>query len=87
MPEIKHQFERNIVCPHCGYEFNNSWELGDDGELDCGQCDTPFMFMRHVEVTYSTYFKEPEPKKITEQRERDASDEADFNSWFEASRD
>lgn len=44
-----------ITCPHCGYEWSDSWEITNDtGELECGQCGLFFEYYRDVEVTYCT---------------------------------
>lgn len=42
-----------IVCPHCGYEHSDSWEMRE-GEHECSDCCRPFDVTRNVEVTYST---------------------------------
>ena len=41
------------VCPHCGKECRDSWELVD-GAIKCGDCGNEFLVTREVEVTYST---------------------------------
>ena len=49
-----------LVCPHCGQEHQDSWEImgdmsdGDVDETDCEKCDKPFKFTVHVSVNYST---------------------------------
>ena len=43
-----------VTCPHCGYEFSDSWEMSE-GEHECPDCDNTFEIERHVEVTYATY--------------------------------
>ena len=54
MPEIEHQYTTEIVCPHCGYEFSDSWEFEDSGDAECYRCDLAFFFERQIEVTYTT---------------------------------
>ena len=50
----------NAVCPHCGYEDRDSWEInfgpGLEGETteECGNCCESFIVCREVSVTYST---------------------------------
>ena len=46
--------EPSAVCPWCGYIHNDSWELDDEAEEICGNCDKEFKSQREVEVTYST---------------------------------
>lgn len=44
-----------IVCPHCGYEHRDSWELErDDGDTECHSCEKPFQYSRLTSVTYSS---------------------------------
>lgn len=52
--EIDHEYTREIVCPHCGYEFGDSWEADDYGEDNCPECDGKFTFEREVDIHYST---------------------------------
>ena len=46
------------ICPHCGKEFEDSWELcqkdEDVYEYDCDQCEKPFAVQAHISVTYTT---------------------------------
>lgn len=52
--KIDHEYTRNIVCPKCGYEDTDSWEIeGNDGEIEC-DCGCTYSYEREVEVTYST---------------------------------
>lgn len=55
---IDHDVTAEVVCPYCGYEFEDSWEFEDDGEFDCYGCDKTFLHSRHVSITYSTEKKE-----------------------------
>lgn len=52
--------EDEIVCPHCFYEFSDSWEFGKEecGEEECPECGNEFTWTRQVEVSYSTKIKE-----------------------------
>lgn len=43
----------NIICPHCGYEHLDSWEM-DDGEYEC-DCGGSYVVERIITVEYSTY--------------------------------
>lgn len=48
------------VCPYCGEEQFDAWELGLEGdggttEMDCGACDEMFTVVMHLAVTYSTF--------------------------------
>lgn len=60
MSKFKHHMTNNIVCPYCGYENINSWEVesGEQGSLgliECGNCGKEFYATRDVEVTYTTH--------------------------------
>ena len=52
--EIDHEYTNEVVCPHCGYEHRDSWELSDAGEHECDNCGEPFLIERIVSVTYCT---------------------------------
>lgn len=56
--EITHDFEPEIICPYCNYEFDNSFEINPDvediGLIDCSCCGNEFFAHRNVEITYST---------------------------------
>lgn len=66
MTETEHNYTSEIICPYCGYEFGDSWEIGggnqDIGEMDCCQCEKTFMAYRNVEVTYNTWRKEDDKR-------------------------
>lgn len=55
---IDHECTPNAVCPYCGYEDKDSWELGNgtynDGHVACGECGQTFLWYRDVEVSFST---------------------------------
>lgn len=50
----------NVICPYCGYEHRDSWEIDfgagmeGDTEMECNRCDETFIASRCVTVTYST---------------------------------
>lgn len=50
---FEHDYEDEVVCPHCGYEHSDSWEMRD-GEHECPECDKKFELECHHSVTYST---------------------------------
>lgn len=51
-------FNKNqLVCPLCGYEDNDSWELDDEGTNDCANCGAELKYKRQVEVTYNIELK------------------------------
>ena len=51
------------ICPYCGYEDQDSWEIGHgeecDTETDCASCGRTFQVSRHISVTYTTKRMEP----------------------------
>ncbi|MCM3739214.1 hypothetical protein M3210_02915 [Oceanobacillus luteolus] len=55
------EFEREVVCPYCGSEQSDSWELdgsdGEENETYCGTCGEDFVYIRNIEITYSSYPK------------------------------
>jgi uncharacterized Zn finger protein len=63
--DIDHSYTEEIVCPHCGDEWQDSWECGDNDEfVECEECGKFFSYERDIDVTYST--------KKTTQEEWDA---------------
>ena len=48
-----------IVCPHCGYKDQNSWEqrLGDGDAVvnECRKCTKSFRVIAIVSRTYTTW--------------------------------
>lgn len=48
-----HEYTDEVVCPNCGYEFGDSWEM-DDGTHDCPDCEQKFHLEKCVSVTYTT---------------------------------
>jgi hypothetical protein len=49
-----HEGTNEIVCPYCGHEFMDSWELQEDGEMDCYECNKKFNYAINRSVDYST---------------------------------
>lgn len=63
-PEDK-DYEINLICPYCGYENKDSWELSDeDEEHECGRCGAVMSYQRVVTVEYSSSPVKP-PSVIT----------------------
>ncbi len=57
--EIDHEYTKEIVCPACGYEYQDSWECFLSGtysetEEECPECGAKFRVAQEIEVTYST---------------------------------
>jgi DNA-directed RNA polymerase subunit RPC12/RpoP len=53
--EIVHDSTTNVVCPYCGFEHQDSWEIRDDsGSMNCDDCGKEFEFERTVDITFST---------------------------------
>jgi hypothetical protein len=50
------EYERNIICPYCGYEDVNSWEREESDERhECGRCGAIMSYERIVTVEYNSY--------------------------------
>lgn len=55
--EIDHESTDEAVCPHCGRELTDSWELPDEvDEQEC-ECGKSFSISRYTTCTYTTYKK------------------------------
>jgi hypothetical protein len=49
------EYESNLICPYCGYEDSDSWELlDDDDEHECGRCGAVISYKRVVTVEYNS---------------------------------
>ena len=58
--EIDCSYTDEIVCPHCGYEFSDSYEIFRDGDewvegLSCEECEKEFNVGADYSVTYNSY--------------------------------
>ena len=58
--EIDHEHTDLIVCPYCGHENQDSWEIDFGPEMDaemfltCVSCENEFRVSCEVVVMYST---------------------------------
>ena len=50
-----------IICPYCGCEQSDSWEIlrgdkhdGDTVDYSCDECEKDFVVEIHISVTYSS---------------------------------
>lgn len=52
----EHICEDEIKCPHCDYEYSDSWEYNhcEDDKLECLSCDKAFALTANNTVDYST---------------------------------
>ncbi len=48
------------ICPHCGHQDRDAWEYTQDDpcEVECGECEQPYIVWAHYSVTYCTKPKE-----------------------------
>lgn len=52
---MRHEYEKNIKCPYCDHEWEDSWEFTDDeGTHECHECGKEFNVSRDIDITYST---------------------------------
>ncbi len=62
---MNHEFEKNIKCPYCDWEDEDSWEFEEDEETHiCGECGEEFNVEREVEITYNTSKIDCEEKEL-----------------------
>lgn len=52
-----HEYSDNMICPYCGHEFSDIWEM-TDGEYNCPDCEKNFEVETNHSVTYTTSKKE-----------------------------
>lgn len=49
----EHYGTDNIICPYCGYEYEDSWEYDESDEhYECINCGSYFSYEREVSVKY-----------------------------------
>ena len=54
--EFDTSYTEELVCPYCGYEHSDSWEIGDsENSSTCNNCDKNFKFDQQISRTFSTY--------------------------------
>ncbi len=44
---------REPICPHCGYQMEDSGEISknEDSEVECWECEKPFVVTREIRFT------------------------------------
>lgn len=57
--ELDTWHENKIICPYCGYEFEESWEYETGGEIEleeteCYDCEKTFHLSIEYDVQYTT---------------------------------
>lgn len=51
-------------CPGCGDEYTSgSWELGDDGDRECGKCGCEYRYYREIVSYFTCIQKGPDDEK------------------------
>ena len=63
--EFDCDYKKTAVCPYCGYEEKDSWEMSDEeDERECPCCGGTYDYQRIVTVEYSSQpVKCPKPVK------------------------
>lgn len=59
--EINHEHTDAIVCPHCGYEYEDDFENTNpdkEREYDCDNCGKDFLIFTYVSLSYTTKKKD-----------------------------
>ena len=46
--------ESEITCPYCKHKDQDSWEMEESGEVECGSCEKEFYVEREVDVKYTS---------------------------------
>lgn len=47
-------YEKNIVCPYCGYVDRDSFERSDEETVECQRCGGTIHYQRIVTIEYMT---------------------------------
>lgn len=62
--EFDTDYTSEVVCPYCGHQHRDSWELLEDCDTyECVSCEKEFEYQRETEVTYCTWKKDKTPAK------------------------
>jgi uncharacterized Zn finger protein len=52
------EYTKEVVCPYCGIEFTDSYELVDaqdtDIQIECGDCGKTFIYITDCHITFSS---------------------------------
>jgi len=63
--QIDCKFTRELVCPYCGYKFEDSYRFfcchevyEADEDVECKECGKAFIAFHHITVDYSTAKKD-----------------------------
>lgn len=67
LPQERENYSEDyLVCPYCGYEDEDSFELADeDDEYECPRCKSILKYNRQITVSYDVELvKEEEPIKL-----------------------
>jgi hypothetical protein len=53
------EYTDDLVCPYCGAEIGDAWDIGDGkegdlGKIECDECNKKFTASRHVHFSYSS---------------------------------
>ncbi len=52
---FEHEYTGEVVCPHCGYEEVDSWEMHDhDDDRECPDCKQKYQYERIITCEYSS---------------------------------
>ena len=71
MRDLSTKYEDSIKCPHCEWEFVDSWEYNDmtsGGMINCENCDEPMHLEVNVSITYSTWKVDYEGNRLETER-------------------
>lgn len=52
--DIDHRNTEEIVCPYCGFAYQDSWEIVQDGKMNCEECGEKFNYFIECSVSYFT---------------------------------
>lgn len=52
---IDHELTDNLVCPYCGHEHMDSWEISDGPSFyTCHECDKNFNYDTEITRTFTS---------------------------------
>lgn len=54
MEEIDCEYTDNLVCPYCGWEHDDTYDMNEAGEHSCEKCDKNFSYDVYYSKSYTS---------------------------------
>ena len=90
MSEIDHEYTNGVICPYCGEEQDDLWDIDgayteDETRMDCQDCGKEFASYCHVSHSFTTYEVDKEAEEREKAKRYAAAEERRLKKFNEAS--